>query len=149
MVLHDQTRSLHEDLQLPTSTATMRCVHILAIVPDMRISRVRRSCTKYHLLANGDDIYNWMGTQPIEIRPPCIDTLVLCCEWPYSTYDRVVLAADRRGVTSTTAPNADDGDWGAIDAEQDVKVAHNDTEQAEEGVTGGGAGLHNIVLHEY
>ncbi len=61
-----------------------------------------------------------------------------------TTNDSVVLAANYVGRAGATA-DADDGDGGAVNSEEDVDTLDDDAEQLEEGSATRGAGLWTAV----
>ena len=72
----------------------------------------------------------------METRPPyternvsrvCLHTAAGMC-----TYDGIVLAAHDVGRAAIAGTDADDGDWGASQADEDVHALDHDAEQAEE-----------------
>ena len=63
------------------------------------------------------------------------------------THDVVVLAADGLGRALVAGPDANDGDRGAVEADEDVEVLEDDAQKAEEGTNAGGRGLSHVVNH--
>lgn len=57
------------------------------------------------------------------------------------TYAAVVLAADSGSVARTTRADANDGDRGAVDSQENIDVLDDDAQKTEEGSASGGAGL--------
>ena len=77
-----------------------------------------------------------MGTQPMEIRPPCVPPRVSSAsarlETASSTHSVAVVAADGRGGALVAGADADDGDRRAVEADQRVDGAEDDAEQTED-----------------
>ena len=75
-----------------------------------------------------------MGTQPMEMREPCRRF-----EYRFralngqSTYEAVVLAADRASIAAI-ATNTDDRERATVDTEQSVDVGEDDAQKAQEGI---------------
>ena len=84
-----------------------------------------------------------MGTQPMEMREPygrrafSMDFRIVEDE---STYEAVVLAADRASI-ATVAANTNDREGATVNTEQSVDVGYDDAQEAQEGITGAGLSL--------
>lgn len=57
------------------------------------------------------------------------------------TYVAVVVAADCLGAARITSANANDGDRGAVDSQENIHVLDDDAQKTEEGRARGGARL--------
>ena len=82
-----------------------------------------------------------MGTQPMEMREPCRRF-----EYRFralkrkSTYEAVVLAADRASIAAV-ATNTDDRERATVDTEQSVDVGEDDAQKTQEGIASSGLSL--------
>ena len=81
-----------------------------------------------------------IGMQPIEIKPPCeakrkerfAQIKFSVQRGNATTYDRIVLAADRGGRASIASANPDDADGGAPEADEGLDALKHDAEQAKD-----------------
>ena len=81
-----------------------------------------------------------IGMQPIEIKPPCeakrnerFAQIVFSVQrGNATTYDRIVLTADRGSRASIARANPDDADGGASEADEGLDALKHDAEQAKE-----------------
>ena len=81
-----------------------------------------------------------IGMQPIEIKPPCeakrnerFAQIVFSVQrGNATTYDRIVLTADRGSRASIARANPDDADGGASEADEGLDALKHDAEQAKD-----------------